>query len=84
MCWSYVGLVAAFVSEVAVRVPGVGFGYVVVVATAVVVAGGAVLIYRRVPRLVVTVVTGGLTGTTPVGAAGKEKLIRHSIVWRRR
>jgi uncharacterized membrane protein len=71
MCWSYVGLVAAFVSEVAVRVPGVGFGYVVIVATAVVVAGGAVLIYWRVPRILVTVVTGGLTDE-PVGAAGKE------------
>jgi hypothetical protein len=71
MCWSYVGLVAAFVSEVAVRVPGVGFGYPVIVATAVVVAGGGVLIYWRVPRILVTVVTGGLTDE-PVGAAGKE------------
>ena len=69
MCWSYVGLVAAFVSEVAVRVPGVGFGYAVIVATAVVVAGGAVLISRRVPRILVTVVAGGLTGAAPVGAA---------------
>ena len=72
MCWSYVGLVAAFVSEVAVRVPGVGFGYAVIVATAVVVAGGAFLIYRRVPRILVTVVTGGLTGAAPVGAARRE------------
>jgi hypothetical protein len=72
MCWSYVGLLAAFVSEVAVRVPGLGFGYAVIVATAVVVAGGAVLTYRRVPRMVVTIVTGGLAGTAPVGAAGKE------------
>ncbi len=73
MCWSYVGLVAAFVSEVAVRVPGVGFGYAVIVATAVIVAGGAVLIYRRVPRILATVVAGGPTGAAPVGAAGKER-----------
>src|SRR5919108_5806657 len=32
MCWSYVGLLAAFVSEVAVRVPGIGFGTAVVAA----------------------------------------------------
>ena len=51
MCWSYVGLLAAFVSEVAVRVPGVGFGSAVIAATRVVVAGGAVLIHTRVPRI---------------------------------
>jgi uncharacterized membrane protein len=53
MCWSYVGLLAAFVSEVAVRVPGVGFGVAVVAATVVVVAGGGILIHTRVPRILV-------------------------------
>jgi uncharacterized membrane protein len=72
MCWSYVGLLAAFVSEVAVRVPGVGFGSAVIAATVVVVAGGAVLIHTRVPRIVVALTTGGLTGAAPVGAAGNE------------
>jgi uncharacterized membrane protein len=52
MCWSYVGLLAAFVSEVAVRVPGVGFGSAVIVATVLVVAGGTVLIHTQVPRIV--------------------------------
>jgi predicted membrane protein DUF2306 len=51
MCWSYVGLLAAFVAEVAVRVPGVGFSSAVIVATVLVVAGGAVLIHTRVPRI---------------------------------
>ena len=52
MCWSYVGLLAAFVSEIATRVPGVGFSTGVIVATAIVVLGGAILIHTRVPRIV--------------------------------
>jgi hypothetical protein len=51
MCWSYVGLVAAFVSEIATRVPGVRFGWAVVAATLGVVAVGAALIRMRVPRI---------------------------------
>jgi len=51
MCWSYVGLLAAFISEIAVRVPGVGFGSAVIAATAVVVAAGAILIHTQVPRI---------------------------------
>jgi uncharacterized membrane protein len=69
ICWSYVGLFAAFVSEVAVRVPAVGFGYAVIAATLVVVAGGAVLIHTRVPRILVALTTSGPTSTAPVGAA---------------
>jgi uncharacterized membrane protein len=72
MCWSYVGLLAAFVSEVAVRVPRVGFGSAVIAATMVVVAGGAVLIHTRVPRILAALTTGGLTGAAPVGAARNE------------
>jgi uncharacterized membrane protein len=73
MCWSYVGLLAAFVSEVAVRVPGIGFGPAIIAATVLVVAGGAVLIHIRVPRILVAFTTGGLTGAAPVGAAGDER-----------
>jgi uncharacterized membrane protein len=51
MSWSYVGLLAALISEIAVRVPGVRFGLGVTVTTAVVVAGGAALIHIRVPRI---------------------------------
>jgi uncharacterized membrane protein len=51
MCWSYVGLLAAFVSEVATHAPGIRFGYGVAAATIGVVAGGAVLIRTRVPRI---------------------------------
>jgi uncharacterized membrane protein len=54
MCWSYVGLLAAFVSEVAVRVPGIGFGSAVIATTMIVMAGGAILIHTRVPRILVT------------------------------
>ena len=82
MCWSYVGLLAAFVSEVAVRVPGVGLGFAVVAATMVVVAGGAVLIHTQVPRILMAFGAGGLTGAAPVGSAGNEGLIRRDVVRR--
>ena len=59
MCWSYVGLLAAFVSEVAVRDPRVGFGSAVIAATVIVVAGGAVLIHTRVPRILVALASSG-------------------------
>jgi uncharacterized membrane protein len=61
MCWSYVGLLAAFLSEVAVRVPGLGFGPAVIAATVLVVAGGAVLIHTRVPRIVMAFANAGRT-----------------------
>lgn len=59
MTWSYVGLLAAAVSEVATRVPalrpgpgqGLAFGLTVAVATVVVVAIGARLIRGRRARL---------------------------------
>lgn len=51
MCWSYIGLLAAFVSELATRVPGVRFGWGVVAATIGVVAVGAVLVRTRLPRI---------------------------------
>jgi uncharacterized membrane protein len=57
MCWSYVGLLAAFVSEVAVRTPGVGFGSAVIAATMVVIAGGAILVRTRVPRILAAFTT---------------------------
>lgn len=51
MCWSYAGLVAAFLAEIATRVPGVRFGSGVAAATALVLVGGAILIHTRVPRI---------------------------------
>ena len=51
MSWSYVGLVAAFLAELAVRVPGLGFSPAVIGATVIAVTGGAVLIHTRVPTL---------------------------------
>lgn len=51
MCWSYLGLVAAFLSEIAVRVPGLGFGPAVIAATGVTVIVGGMLIHTRVPPI---------------------------------
>lgn len=66
MCWSYVGLLAAFISELAVRVPGLGFGSSVIAATAIVVAAGAILIHTRVPRILVVLDKARTIRTTPV------------------
>jgi len=51
MCWSYVGLVAAFFAEVGVRMPGLRFGPAVIVATVLTIVIGAVLIFRQVPKI---------------------------------
>jgi uncharacterized membrane protein len=50
-CWSYVGLWAAFVSEVVVRVPGVSFNTGAIGGSVVAVLVGAFLIHTRVPAL---------------------------------
>lgn len=71
MCWSYVGLVAAFVSEVAVRVPGVGFNTAVIVAIGIVVAAGALLIRTRVPRILSRLVDNSAVSPT-AATAGRE------------
>jgi uncharacterized membrane protein len=52
MSWAYAGLLAAFVSEVAVRVPGIGFMPGVVGGSLLVVTVAAVLIHMQVPRIV--------------------------------
>lgn len=52
MGWSYVGLLAAFIAEIAVRVPGVRFGTGVLVTSVLVTVGGAILIHTRVPKIV--------------------------------
>jgi hypothetical protein len=49
MAWSYVGLVAAFASEILTRLPGFGFWPAVFAATAAVLIGGAILIHTRLP-----------------------------------
>lgn len=67
MCWSYVGLLAAFISELAVRVPGLGFRSSVIAATVIVVAAGAILIHTLVPRILVTLeVVGDMTSRRDV------------------
>jgi uncharacterized membrane protein len=54
MGWSYVGLVAAFIAEIAAHVPGVSFGPGVTAATLLAVAVGAILIHTRVPKILST------------------------------
>jgi hypothetical protein len=60
MTWSYVGLVAALVSEVATRTPalgsGVWFGAAVAGSTLLVIGIGAALIHKRLPPLVAAAV----------------------------
>ena len=55
MSWSYAGLVAAFFAEIGARVPGVEFATGVIVPTAAVMLAAAMLIHRRVPRIVARV-----------------------------
>jgi uncharacterized membrane protein len=50
MSWSYAGVVAAFVAEIATRLPGVDFLAGVLVPTALITAGAGILIHRSVPR----------------------------------
>jgi uncharacterized membrane protein len=52
LSWSYVGLVAAFLAEVAVRVPGSPFWPAVIVSMLVAVGIGAVAIHTKVPKIV--------------------------------
>ena len=51
MSWSYVGLLAAAVSETATRYLDFNFGWTVGIATALVGLAGAVVINRRLPAL---------------------------------
>ena len=51
MSWSYVGLLAAAASEATTRIPESSFLWMVVIATAVVIGSGALIINRRVPGI---------------------------------
>ena len=51
MSWSYVGLLAAAVSESATRYLQLSFGWTVAVATALVMIAGAVIINHHLPRM---------------------------------
>jgi uncharacterized membrane protein len=52
MSWSYVGLVAAFIAEVIVRLPGARIGWSAFFGIAVAMAVGGYLIHTRVPHAV--------------------------------
>ncbi len=60
MSWSYVGLLAAAVSETSTRYLNFDFGWTVAAATSLVVFVGAVVINRRLPTLL------GLSVSKPV------------------
>ena len=51
MSWSYVGLLAAAVSESATRYLDFNFGWSVAIATFLVIVAGAMVINRRLPKL---------------------------------
>lgn len=51
MSWSYVGLLAAAVSETATRYLDFNFGWTVALATAAVLGAGALVINKRLPPL---------------------------------
>lgn len=51
MSWSYVGLLAAAVSESATRYLGYDFGWTVAIATFVTIGAGALVIRLRLPRI---------------------------------
>lgn len=59
MSWSYVGLLAAAVSEALTRIPESPFWWMVALATAAVIGAGALVIYRRVPRILRALPGGG-------------------------
>lgn len=62
MSWSYAGLIAAFMSEIGSRIPGVSLLYGVLVPTTGVMLVAAVLIYGRVPEMVNQMRRAGVAG----------------------
>jgi len=52
MAWSYIGLMAAAVAEVASRVPGWSFGPSVVISSVVVIVVGGWLMRKTVPQTI--------------------------------
>lgn len=52
MAWSYVGLMAAAVAEVASRVPGWSFGTSVVVSSIVVIVAGFLVMQKTIPHAI--------------------------------
>ena len=52
MVWSYIGLLAAAVAEVASRVPGWSFGPSVIIGSVVVIATGVWIMQRTLPRII--------------------------------
>ena len=52
MAWSYIGLMAAAVAEVASRVPGWSFGPSVVIGSVVVIVTGAWMMQKTIPHII--------------------------------
>jgi uncharacterized membrane protein len=74
MSWSYVGLCAAAVSEVATRVPASPFWWMVFGSTLVVIAGGRHLINSRVP-----IALQRMRGRPAVDRSGPDAGADHSV-----
>ena len=52
MAWSYIGLMAAAVAEVASRVPGWSFGPSVVISSVVIIVTGAWMMRKTIPHII--------------------------------
>lgn len=74
MAWSYAGLVAALMAELAVRVPGLGFGWAVLGTLVVAVTGAAFIIHTRVPSIVSTF--GGMQRPPTIQEASMDETAR--------
>ena len=72
MAWSYGGLVAAAVAEVAVRVPGIHFGAAAGGATVLALSGAALIIHTRVPNILRGLGLGGRHRSGSDHTPGKE------------
>lgn len=62
MAWSYIGLLAAAASEIAVRIPKSPFWWAVIVASAVIIMTGALILAHHRPKLLARYGRTGRTG----------------------
>lgn len=62
MAWSYIGLLAAAASEIAVRVPRSPFWWAVIASSAVIIMAGALILAHNRPRLLARYGRAGRAG----------------------
>ena len=62
MAWSYIGLLAAAASEIAVRFPKSPFWWAVIMSSAAIIMAGALILAHNRPKLLARYGRAGLTG----------------------